>query len=47
MNAGRAFTQQLFALPRGVFNAELRGCFIVVTALFEFVQQRLGQAGAA
>src|SRR5213082_3513914 len=47
MNAGRAFTQQLFALPRGVFNAELRRCFIVVTALFEFVEQWLGQAGAA
>src|SRR2546430_11711680 len=47
MNAGRAFTQQLFALPRGVFDAVLRRRFIVVTAFFEFVQQRLGQAGAA
>src|SRR5947207_7652653 len=43
MNARRAHTKQFPALIRRVFDAVLRGRFVVVGALFEFGQQRFGQ----
>src|SRR6266540_5833836 len=47
MNAGRALAQQFPALIRGVFNAVFDDRFVVIPALFQLVQQGLGQVGAA